>query len=214
MDLNSKKCTSVREFFDYLTASGQLLEGQKIYDEKSHTELINGRVTADGKNVISGLDWSRVLARQFRFLNDPSSAPLIFSYNQLPITTHGISGDLPAPENILQFLQHNACGHFHQEKNKIVVKKNIVIVPMKDMDLSCVEVDGNVMWRGGKIKLSQLPKVSGRIYGLKKEDIIAEKGLKLNATTMRKFHVRPSAFLDRKPKSLIGELFGRYFSFG
>lgn len=34
MDLNNKKCKSVREFFDYLIASGQLLESQKSYDEK------------------------------------------------------------------------------------------------------------------------------------------------------------------------------------
>ena len=46
MDLNNKKCKSVREFFDYLIASGQLLESQKSYDEKSRTKLINGRVTA------------------------------------------------------------------------------------------------------------------------------------------------------------------------
>ena len=46
MDLNNKKCKSVREFFDYLIASGQLLESQKSYDEKTRTKLINGRVTA------------------------------------------------------------------------------------------------------------------------------------------------------------------------
>lgn len=45
MDLNNKKCKSVREFFDYLIASGQLLESQKSYDEKTRTKLINGRVT-------------------------------------------------------------------------------------------------------------------------------------------------------------------------
>ena len=42
MDLNNKKCKSVREFFDYLIASGQLLESQKSYDEKTRTKLING----------------------------------------------------------------------------------------------------------------------------------------------------------------------------
>ena len=56
MDLNNKKCKSVREFFDYLIASGQLLESQKSYDEKTRTKLINGRVTADGRNVVAGLD--------------------------------------------------------------------------------------------------------------------------------------------------------------
>ena len=175
MDLNNKKCKSVREFFDYLIASGQLLESQKSYDEKTRTKLINGRVTADGRNVVAGLDWSRVRARQFRFNNDTAAEPLISSYDKLPVTTHGISGDLPMPENIVQFLSHNACGHFHTEKEKIVVEKNITIVPMRDMNLSRVEVRGSVMWHGGKIRLSQLPKVSGKIYGLKREDIITEK---------------------------------------
>lgn len=87
------------------------------------------------------------------------------------------------PENIVQFLSHNACGHFHAEKERIVIEKNITIVPMKDMDLSRVEVQGSVMWHGGKIRLSQLPKVSGKIYGLKREDIITEKEAKLNAAT-------------------------------
>ena len=150
MDLNNKKCKSVREFFDYLIASGQLLESQKSYDEKSRTKLINGRVTADGRNVVAGLDWSHVRARQFRFNNDTAAEPLISSYDKLPVTTHGISGDLPMPENIVQFLSHNACGHFHAEKERIVIEKNITIVPMKDMDLSRVEVQGSVMWHGGK----------------------------------------------------------------
>ena len=212
MDLNNKKCKSVREFFDYLIASGQLLESQKSYDEKSRTKLINGRVTADGRNVVAGLDWSHVRARQFRFNNDTAAEPLISSYDKLPVTTHGISGDLPMPENIVQFLSHNACGHFHAEQERIVIEKNITIVPMKDMDLSRVEVQGSVMWHGGKIRLSQLPKVSGKIYGLKREDIITEKEAKLNAATMKRLHVQPSVFLDRKPKGFIREIFGRYFN--
>ena len=84
MDLNNKKCKSVREFFDYLIASGQLLESQKSYDEKSRTKLINGRVTADGRNVVAGLDWSHVRARQFRFNNDTAAEPLISSYANFP----------------------------------------------------------------------------------------------------------------------------------
>ena len=101
MDLNNKKCKSVREFFDYLIASGQLLESQKSYDEKSRTKLINGRVTADGRNVVAGLDWSHVRARQFRFNNDTAAEPLISSYDKLPVTTHGISGDLPMPQSVV-----------------------------------------------------------------------------------------------------------------
>lgn len=78
---------------------------------------------ADGRNVVAGLDWSHVRARQFRFNNDTAAEPLISSYDKLPVTTHGISGDLPMPENIVQFLSHNACGHFHAEKERIVIEK-------------------------------------------------------------------------------------------
>lgn len=211
MYLNNTKCKSVREFFEYLITSGQLLESQKNYDEKSRTKLINGRVTVDGRKVASGLDWSHVRARQFLFNDDPSAAPVISSYNQLPITTHGISGDLPMPDNILQFLTHNTYGHFHTTKDKIVVEKRITIVPMKDMDLSKVEVLGSVMWHGGKIRLSQLPKVSGKIYGLKQEDIISEKGTKLNIATMKRLHLQPSVFLDDRPRSFFRDIFYRCF---
>lgn len=79
---------------------------------------------------------------------------------------------------------------------------------MRDMNLSRVEVRGSVMWHGGKIRLSQLPKVSGKIYGLKREDIITEKEAKLNAAAMKRLHVQPSVFLDRKPKGFIREIFG------
>lgn len=118
MDLNNKKCKSVREFFDYLIASGQLLESQKSYDEKSRTKLINGRVTADGRNVVAGLDWSHVRARQFRFNNDTAAEPLISSYDKLPVTTHGISGDLPMPEISFSFCRITPAGIFMPKKKE------------------------------------------------------------------------------------------------
>ena len=211
MDM-SKKCESVREYFDFLIKNGQLLESQKKYDEKSHIKYINGRVTANGKNVVSGLDWSLVHARQFCFNNDPSSKePLVSSYDKLPTTSFGISGDLPMPNNIVQFLRHNAFGYFQIRKDKITVRKNLTIVPMKDMDLSCLEVEGNVMWHGGKIKLTQLPKVTGRIFGLKKENILTEKGCDLSPETLRRLHLQPSDFLDASSKGFVRGFFQRYF---
>ena len=212
MELDNKKCKSVREFFEFLIKSGQLLESQKKYDEKSHIKYINGRVTANGKNVVSGLDWSKIRARQFCFNNDPSdSTPLVSSYDKLPTTSYGISGDLPMPDNILEFLQHNAYGHFLVKKDKITVQKNICIVPMRDMNLSNLEVVGNVMWHGGKIRLSQLPKVSGKIYSLKKEHIISEKNVTLNPATLARLHVRLSDFLETPATGVFRGFLQRYF---
>lgn len=211
MDNNSKKCATIREFFDYLIDSGQLLESQKIYDEKSRTKFINGRVTVDGTHTVSGLDWSRIKARQFRFINDSASAePLVSAYEKLPVTSYGISGDLPKPENIIEFLEHNAFGHFHIKKDKIIVEKNITLVDMVQMDFSNVEVQGDVIWHAGKIKLSHLPKVSGKILGLSRDKIIPEKDQKLNEEALKARHVQPSVFLDQKSRGFIRELFGRF----
>ena len=65
MDLNNKKCKSVREFFDYLIASGQLLESQKSYDEKSRTKLINGRVTAGTSSPV----WTGAMSEPDSFVS-------------------------------------------------------------------------------------------------------------------------------------------------
>lgn len=208
MDKNNRKCMSIREFFDFMIESGKLIEGQKIYDEKTRTKFINGRVTVDGKKVVGNLDWSRIRAHQFTFINDGEK--LVSDYAKLPVTSDGISGDLPQPKNITEYLTKNAFGHFHINGDKILVDKNLTIPKMEDMDLSCLEVQGNILWRGGSVKYNQLPKVSGQIFGLKKEDILSDK--KLSAIDLKKKHVTPSVFIGERPKNRIKELFNRYFN--
>lgn len=199
---------SIREFFDFMIESGKLIEGQKIYDEKTRTKFINGRVTVDGKKVVGNLDWSRIRAHQFTFINDGEK--LVSDYAKLPVTSDGISGDLPQPKNITEYLTKNAFGHFHINGDKILVDKNLTIPKMEDMDLSCLEVQGNILWRGGSVKYNQLPKVSGQIFGLKKEDILSDK--KLSTIDLKKKHVTPSVFIGERPKNRIKELFNRYFN--
>lgn len=208
MDKNNRKCMSIREFFDFMIESGKLIEGQKIYDEKTRTKFINGRVTVDGKKVVGNLDWSRIRAHQFTFIND--SEKLVPEYAKLPVTSDGISGDLPQPKNITEYLTKNAFGHYHITDDKIVVDKNLIIPKMEDMDLSKLEVQGNILWRGGSIRFDQLPKVSGQIYGMKKEDILSDK--KLSSIDLKKKHIKPSVFIEEKPKSRIKELFNRCFN--
>lgn len=199
---------SIREFFDFMIESGRLIEGQKIYDEKTRTKFINGRVRVDGKKVVGNLDWSRIRAHQFTFVNDGEK--LVSDYAKLPVTSDGISGDLPQPQNIKEYLTKNAFGHYHFNGDKIVVEKNLTVPKMANMDLSNLEVQGNVLWRGGNIRYEQLPKVSGQIFGLKKENIISDK--KLSAHDLDNKKIKLSIFIDEKPKNKIKALFNRYFN--
>lgn len=208
MDKNNRKCMSIREFFDFMIESGRLIEGQKIYDEKTRTKFINGRVVVEGKRVSGNLDWSRIRAQQFRFVDD--GEPLVSDYAKLPTTSNGISGDLPTPKNITEYITKNAFGHYQINGEKIVVEKDLSIPRMIDMDLSHLEVHGNVLWHGGKIRYDQLPKVSGKIMGLKLEDIISEK--KISTAELETKKVKTSIFVDGKHKSRIKELFSRYFN--
>lgn len=210
MDKNNKKCASIREFFDYMIESGKLLEGQKIYDEKTRTKFINGRVRVDGKKTAANLDWSRITAQQFTFIND--SEPLITNYSKLPVTSDGISGDLPMPANITEFLAHNAFGNFKVEKERIVVTKNLTIPKMKDMDLSKVEVEGSVLWHGGNIKISQLPKVRGNIYCMTRENLIVDKEEKISSENLKKRHIQFSILVGEKPKNRLKQLINRCFN--
>ena len=205
-----KKCQSVHEYFDFLIKNNILSEFQKKYDEKTRTKFINGIVIVDGTYVVEDLDWSRIKAHKFIFIND-GQKKLVTDYAKLPTTSDGISGDIPMPKNIEAFLEKNAFGKYSRKQNRFIVHGNLTLPRLEDMNLQNLEVCSNLLWRAGKIRIEDLPKVQGNIYGMTENCLVAENGRKPSTTELAEKHIRFSAFQDR-PKGIIRRFFGKYLN--
>lgn len=159
MNVEKKKFTSVAEYINDLIDRKKLAPEEVTFkkDDKNDKEkiteiIINGRLKIYAAQMATNLDYSLLTAKHVIFEGKATD-----EYSKLPYTVSGLSGDLPSPQNIDEFLAKNAFGCYRNESGTIVVEGNLSIPPMKDMNLQKLQVNGDILWFGGKIDYDKLP---------------------------------------------------------
>lgn len=209
MDNLLPKFNNAEAYLRHLLKIGRLSPEKVIFPkDKKEFITVNAGLTVDSSEFSSdNIDFSRILANKVIF----NKGRIIRDYARLPSAKRGISGDIPAPSGVNEFLQKNAFSRFTELNGICLIDGDLNIPDFKNnrnIDLSMIQAGGKiVMHNKTPIKLSALPSSNIGIIIHDTRQIENDSGQPLTPDLLKKYNITASTrCLDRNKSSLSEKL--------